>query len=486
MEYVLAVLLFAVVFIISFLLTGAVVSKARQPLEKLEPTPVQADGDAMAARLSGAIKLKTIAYEDHGSIDGAEFLRMHDYLKASYPLTAEKLVWETVMDYSLMLTWKGKGGGQPSALLAHMDVVPVAPGTEGDWTQEAFSGFVDEEFVWGRGAMDMKGHLLAILEAVEFLLRDGFQPENDIYLCFGHNEEIVCAPSSGARAMMELLRERGIRLESIIDEGGVVIPGERLLGVPGLLAVIGTAEKGYMDISLSCRQQGGHSSQPPDTTALGILATAVTKLEKHPMKPRLIGTVGRMLMLAGRYMSFGKRIIFTNMWLFKPLLLKALAAKPLTNALVRTTFAATMASGSPAANVLPQRAEIVANIRLLPGDTVENTLKAVVKTIGDDRVTVKLLKGKNPSAESPAGTQSFRLIASVLEALYPGVLVTPYLMVGGTDSCQYEPVCENIYRISPFLISNEDMKTMHGTNERISKLNLARGAEFFRRVIINL
>lgn len=481
MQYVLPVIL-GLVIILTALLVRAALAKAK-PMEPREPAPVDGDGKAVAARLSGAIKFKTIAFPEQEKIDGSKFIALHDYLKASYPNAAAKLKWETVKDYSLLLTWKGKGGGKPTALLAHMDVVPITPGTEADWTHEGFSGYFDGEYVWGRGTMDMKGHLIAVLEAVESMLKEGFQPQNDVYLCFGHNEEIVSAENSGARAMMEVFRQRGITLDMIIDEGGVVIPGKQLLGIPSLMAVIGTAEKGYMDVRLSCQQDGGHSSQPPKSTALGILSRAVTNLEENPARPRLIATVEGMLTTAGRYMGFGKRLIFANLWLFRPLLLKILTGKPLTNALVRTTCAATMASGSPAPNVLPQKAEVVVNMRILPGEDMEGALAWARDTIDDERVTVELIKGKNPSKESPVDTEGYRHVKATLESMYPGVLVTPYLMVGGTDSCMYEPVCEHIYRIAPFLVSNEDLKMMHGTNERISVANLLRGVEFFKKIL---
>lgn len=484
MLYALVAVLALIVFCVSFMITRAVALNA--PLPKAgEPTAPEGDAGAIAKRLSGAIGYKTIAYAEQEKIDGSKFLALHEYLKANYPRVSSELGWETVEDYSLLLTWKGRGGAKPLALLAHMDVVPVSPGTEGDWKHEAYSGTIDGGYVWGRGTMDMKGHLVCVLEAVESLLAEGFRPESDVYLCFGHNEEIVCAPVSGAVAMAKLLLERGVRLDSVIDEGGVVMQGEKLLGMPGLLAMVGTAEKGYMDVSLSCSQEGGHSSQPPKNTALGILAAAVTKLEARAFKPRLTGTVEAMFTEAGRAMGFSKRLVFSNLWLFRPLLLNMLTKKPLTNAFVRTTLAATMASGSPAANVLPQQAEVVANMRILPGENMEDTLQRVREIVGDAMVTVSLMRGKDPSAESPVATESYNLIKGTLEGMYPGVRVLPYLMVGGTDSCHYEPVCDNIYRIAPFLVTDEELKTTHGTNERISLYNLLRGREFFRRIIID-
>ncbi len=449
-----------------------------------EPAPVTGDAEAVAERLSGAIRFKTISFPEQERIDGSQFFGLQEYLKASYPLVASRLQWETVKDYSLLLKWSGKGGSKLTALLAHQDVVPVNPGTENDWTYDAYSGHIDDTQVWGRGTIDMKGHLITVLEAVEGLLAEGFQPQSDVYLCFGHNEEIVSADNSGAKSTMELLRARGIKLDLIVDEGGVVIPGKQMLGMDGLVAVVGTAEKGYMDVRLTCTQDGGHSSQPPKSSALGILARAVTRIEQSQAKARLIGTVETMLLTAGQRMAFGQRLIFANLWLFRPLLLKVLSAKPLTNALIRTTRAVTMASGSPAPNVLPQKAEVTVNVRLLPGDTMEEEIERLRGIIADDRVVVEPMKGKNPSNESPIDTDGYRLIKETLERMYPGVAVAPYLMIGGTDSCMYEPVCENIYRIAPFLIGQEELKMTHGTNERISKINLLRGAEFFRSILL--
>ena len=437
----------------------------------------------VAERLAGAIRIKTIACAEQEKMDGAKFRALHEYLKKSYPLAASKLSWEVVEEYSLLIKWQGGGGCRPIALLAHMDVVPVTPGTEDHWKHDAFQGFIDDAYMWGRGALDMKGHLVCVLEAVEGLLKEEHVPESDVYLCFGHNEELIDAPRSGAKALVLLLKERGVTLDLVVDEGGFVLPGKALLGTEGYAAVVGTAEKGYMDVRLTCAQEGGHSSQPPATTAIGILAKALLRLESNPFPLKLIGTVEKMLRTAGAQMGGAKRFLFANLWLFKPLILKTLSKKPITNAFVRTTCAATMASGSPAPNVLPQKAEFTVNMRLLPGDTVESALERVRRVIGDSRVSVELIQGRNASGESPTDTDGYRLIQSTLEALYPGVLVLPYLMIAGTDSCRYEPICRNIYRIAPFQISQDELKGAHGTNECISIENLGRGIQFFRSVI---
>lgn len=478
------IVLAALVFLVSFALTRAVA--LRKPIAvNAEPKRMEVD-PSVAERLGGAIRFPTIAYPEQERIDGAQFLGLHEHLRRSYPLVAANLEWETVFDYSLLLRWKGKSSSRPIGLLAHMDVVPVAPGTEGDWTHGGFDGHCDGQYVWGRGALDMKGHLICVLEAVESLLAEGFVPEQDVYLCFGHTEEIVAAKLGGAIAIMEELKERGIQLDFVIDEGGAVTNGREMLGCDGLLAVIGTAEKGYLDVELTCEQSGGHSSQPPKHTALGVLSQAICRLEDRPMKPRLTAVVRTMMLLASGRMGFLPRLIFANLWALQPLALRVMAGKPMSNALVRTTFAATMSTASPAANVLPQKAKATVNVRLLPGDTIESAVAYMKEVIDDPRVQVVPARGSNPTDQSPLGTDGWLLIQEQLEQLFPGVLVAPYLMVGGTDSRWYEPVCKNIYRIAPFLLTNGDLATTHATNERISLENLMRGKTFFRGILANL
>ena len=483
-ELAIIILCAALVFLVSFALTRAIALRKPMPAA-MQPKPMEID-PSVAQRLGAAICFETIAYPEQERIDGAQFLGLHEHLRKSYPLVATNLEWETVFDYSLLLHWKGKSASRPIGLLAHMDVVPVAAGTEGDWTHGGFSGHFDGRHVWGRGALDMKGHLICVLEAVESLLAEGFVPAQDVYLCFGHSEEIVAAKQGGAVAIMEELNRRGIQLDFIIDEGGAVTHGRDMLGCEGLLAVVGTAEKGYLDVELTCEQSGGHSSQPPKHTALGILSQAICRLENRPAKPRLTDVVRTMMLLAAGRMGFLPRLIFGNLWALEPLALRVMTGKPMSNALVRTTFAATMSAASPAANVLPQKAKATVNVRLLPGDTIDSAITYIQRVIDDPRIQVRATRGSNPTDQSPMGTDGWRSICEQLELLYPGVLVSPYLMVGGTDSRWYEPVCKSIYRIAPFLLSKEDLATTHATNERILLENLMRGKAFFRGIVTSL
>ncbi|MBO5184764.1 MAG: M20/M25/M40 family metallo-hydrolase, partial [Clostridia bacterium] len=236
--------------------------------------------------LSKAIQFKTVSNREPELVDWNEFEKFHKFLDEAYPLIAKNLEKTVVPPANLVYRWKGKRSDLDGvALLAHQDVVPVSSGTEGDWTHPAYDGVDDGEFVWGRGALDMKNHLICVMEAVEALLEDGFAPERDVYLLFGDNEEVVANDKNGANDIMNYLREKGVRLDAILDEGGAMLP----VNIPGVindkyLAGIGIAEKGYADIEIVINAKGGHSSQPPKHTALGKMADVIKDLENNQFK----------------------------------------------------------------------------------------------------------------------------------------------------------------------------------------------------------
>lgn len=331
----------------------------------------------------------------------------------------------------------------------------------------------------------MKGHLIAVMEAVEHLLAAGYRPRRDIYLCFGHNEEVMGSEGNGAAAIAETLRSRGIRLGCVIDEGGTVVPGAGF-SVPHPVALVGICEKGYMDVEMRLNDPGGHASRPPASTGLGRMSAAIVRLERSPAKARLTGPVRRMLRALAAHGGFGLRLLVANEWLLRPLLLAGLARNSLTNAMVRTTTAATMAEASAAANVLPQITKFTINCRILPGESVAGTLGRIERTVGDERIEYAVLRRREPSQVSDTDSAVWQALRLTICELFGEVVVAPYLLIGGTDAGNYEPVCDQIFRISPFLMQPEDLDLLHGTNERISRENLVRGVRFFMRLIRNL
>ncbi|MDR2525564.1 MAG: M20/M25/M40 family metallo-hydrolase [Oscillospiraceae bacterium] len=449
-----------------------------QPSEKV-------DAERAARHLCEAITYPTVSYPDPAQMDFDTFHRFHAFLEHSYPLTHQALQRELIAEASLLYTWRGTNKKlAPIALLSHQDVVPVSEGTEKAWTHPPFAGHNDGAFIWGRGAIDMKNHLICVMEAVETLLSEGFAPARTVHLCFGHNEEVVGSEGAGAAAIRETLRGRGIRLESVIDEGGAMLP-VHLKGIleHRTLAGIGISEKGYADFEITLHRKGGHSSQPPKHSGLGEMAEVIRDLERHQFKAKMLPFLRNLLDVAGRCMSFLPRMVACNHMLLRPLLVAVLKNIPAAACLMRSTTAVTMASGSPAANVLPQNSSVTVNFRMMPGVTTADVEKHIRKVVRNKDIEVRVLKKKEASPFSPTDTTAFRTIARLASGMAEGVMLAPYLVMGGTDACFYEPICKNVYRFSPFLASVELLGCAHATNERIPVQGLGDAVAFFKRYI---
>lgn len=455
--------------------------------EKVEFEPLpdeQVDVDKYRKDLSDAIKIKTISNVDVDKVDWNEFKRLHALFEERFPLVYKNLKCEEISLASLLFTWEGKNPDlEPIALLGHQDVVPVAEGTEGDWTHPAFDGVDDGEFVWGRGALDMKNHLIAVLESVEALLAEGFEPERTVYLCFGHDEEIVAAPTSGAGSIAAVLKERGVHLDSVIDEGGAILNLHVGNILNKKLAGVGIAEKGYVDYRVSVSAKGGHSSQPPEHTALGALADVIKDIEGHQFKAKMPAFVYELFTKIGKNVSYPARIVTCNLWLLKPLITAVMRKIPPAASLIHTTTAVTMAEGSPAANVLPQKASVTVNFRMMPGVTIKNVEEHIRKCVRNKDIEVEYLKGKEASKVSPTDSRSFKILEEICTRTDRDLLVAPYLVMGGTDAYHYEEVCDNIYRFAPFVMDTKLLLTTHGTDERIPISCMADGLKFFKRYI---
>lgn len=450
------------------------------PAEKVDVKKFETD-------LSDAIKIPSIANSDKDLTDWSNFDKLHELLKERFPLMFEKLELTYFSRAAMMFHWQGKDPSlEPMALLGHQDVVPISEGTLGDWEHPPFDGCNDGEYIWGRGALDMKNHLIGVCEAVESLLEEGFVPERDVYICFGHNEEIMTgAADEGACVMAAWFKEKGIHLDSIIDEGGAILPVDIKHILNCDIAGIGIAEKGYADIEISVYGKGGHSSQPPKHTALGEMADVIKDIEGHQFPAKMTPMVYDLFTSIGKNMTYPGRLVVCNLGLMKPLVTRIMTLIPPAASLVRTTTGVTMASGSPASNVLPQKATINVNFRIMPGMTVADVEKHLHKVIRNKKVEIKVLteKAKEPSKISPTDSEAFKVLASICKDMNPKAVIAPYLVMGGTDACRYEAVCDNIYRYSPFLVSTSLLLTTHGTNERIPVSSLSDGVAFFKRYI---
>ena len=463
-------------------LAANTIRKRPRPVAAQTVESLELDGDAFARHLADMIRFKTITSLTMEGFNRKEFLGVHQYLEKTYPRVHKTLEKEVVNEYSLLYHWKGTGSDKkPMLMMAHIDVVPVEEATAGDWTHEAFSGDIADGYIWGRGAIDMKGQVVAIFESVEHLLAEGFVPKRDIYIAISHDEESM--GRFGGMKIVERLREKSVRFDFVIDEGGVVMDG-KILGIKAMVATIGICEKGYSDFRLTAKSAGGHASRPPRETAVGTLAKAIVAIEKHQMKSSMNEPLRAMLSAVGGYMKFPLNVIASNLFITKPLLIAGLVAGSTGAAMVRTTAAPTMLKGSSAPNVLADRAEAVVNARIAPGQTVED-VKRHFEKVARGSVEVSVLQGYNPSDVSSTENEAYRVIARTAGEIFAGYLVAPYLMIAATDSRLYAPVTDAIYLFQPFRSLSEDLNTLHAVGERLSIESLREGTEFFIRLVKN-
>ncbi|MDX2000990.1 MAG: M20 family peptidase [Chitinophagales bacterium] len=435
-------------------------------------------------RFSQAIKIPTISYDDSTQFDSTSFQGFLDLLSRNYPLTDSLLQREVINGYSLLYTWKGTATtAKPILLLAHMDVVPLEAETAAKWTQPAFSGAVKDGYIWGRGSLDDKLSVIALLEATELLLKQGYQPKRTIYLAFGHDEEV--SGKKGAAQIASILQQRGIKAEFALDEGLVITDGI-VPGVEPPVGLIGLAEKGFLTVELKTAIDGGHSSMPERATNIGVLAAAVAKLEQHPLPVKISGATQQFINYIGPEMPFVERMAFANMWLFKGLFVSALEKSAAGSASIRTTTAPTVFRSGLKENLLPSEASALVNFRIIPGETPETVLDYVKKTIDDPRVQVHIANwAEKPSPVSSVDSEGYKSIEKTIRQLWPETIVTPSLVVGATDSRHYVEVADNIYRFQPIKLKQEDMARLHGINERISVADYKEAINFYYQLIKN-
>lgn len=472
---ILIILILAIVLIKTLLFSSKQISVKPIPKEKLEI-------ESMAKRLANAIRFKTISFEN-SLPDKDAFLGLQNFIEESFPLVHKNLQKEVVNEYSLLYTWKGSNPNlKPILLMGHIDVVPIT--NEKKWKYLPFAGEIADGYIWGRGALDDKCSVLGSLEAVEHLLASNFTPERTIYLSYGHDEEI--GGNQGARKIADLLQKRSIEFEFIQDEGLFIAEGF-IPGISKPTALVGVAQKGFVNIELIVEGTGGHSSNPPPQTAIGILSSAITKLEKNPMDGRLDGTFRDMFGYLGPEMSLPMKIVFANQWLFGSLIKSQLSDTPSTNASLKTTSAVTVFQGGEKANVLPQNARAIVNFRIHPRDSIKKVMDHVKDVINDPRVKIDYFKetATKPAPTSPIDSSTYQNYTKIISEVFPDVWVAPGLFIASSDTVHFTNLSKNIYRFHPLHIqkSQNDQKRIHGVNERISIKNYGDYIQFLIHLI---
>ncbi len=458
------------------LLLIAVVRTLLMPNKRSDYAAPEADARAMllAQKLSKMIQYDTTS---HANVHEEEkFLGFHKVLEELFPLVHEKLE-RTVIDGNLLYYWKGKSSEKPILLMSHQDVVPA----EGEWLHEPFSGDIADGKVWGRGASDTKCSVMAFFEAVEELLREGYTPECDVYLASSCTEEWA---GDGAPKIVEELKRRGVELFIVCDEGGGII-SEPIGGIKGNFAMVGVFEKGKADVKFTARSTGGHASAPAKNTPIARLAAFVNEVETHtPFKRKFLPEVSAMFARLAPYAPFGLKLVMGNLWLFAPIMKPVLGRiSAQAGAMLQTTIAFTMQSGSDAYNVLPQEATLGANMRFIPHQGEKESLEIIKALAAKHGLETEIVHSNDYTEPVDINGEAFKLVEKVIGETFPGLPVSPYVMTGATDAQFYQPICPSCIRFAPVIYGPEQMKGMHGLNENIEYNCLPGAVSFYQNLI---
>jgi len=447
------------------------------PQTSVAQTPVEIDADKAALDFAEMLRCKTISHADASLDDNSEFLKFEMLLPKLFPNVFNACEYERLNSRALMFHWKGETDAAPVVFMAHFDVVSV---TESEWSKPAFDGIIENGEIWGRGALDTKATLLSALFAAETRIEEGFVPDRDYYFCFGGDEEVA---GGGAPSIVDELEKRGVKPALVLDEGGAIVDNV-FPGVTKPCALIGIGEKGNWNLKLKAVSKGGHASAPPADSPVDILALACRKIHDHPFKFRITMPAKLMLNNLAPYSTFLYRMIFSNLWLFTPVLnLITKKQGGELNAMMRTTVAFTMTEGSQGANVLPSSSSLTMNLRLLEGDSKSSVLERVKRLVKNDSIEYIPLVGSEPLRSSPIDSMGYLAIERAIKASFPDVLVSPYLMIAGSDSRHYLRICDNVYRFSGMYLSAEERGMIHGKDERIPVEKLADTIKFYYRLI---
>lgn len=475
MKYVLYVVL-AVVAILVLLLLAAIIRTALMKTKKADyvPNPDPKRTDEYVKKLSEMVQYETIS--KRGEVNTEKFLGFHKVLEKLFPTVHEKLE-KTEIDGNLLFKWKGKSSDKPILIMSHQDVVEAT----GEWKYPPFSGEVAEGKVWGRGTSDTKCTVMAFLQAAEELLKEGYTPDCDVYIASSCTEEIG---GDGAPKIVDYLDKQGVRLFLVCDEGGGIIQ-DPMAGIKGNFAMVGVFEKGYGDVKFIARSTGGHASAPPKNTPIARLSKFVAAVDKKtPFNVEFMPEVEAMFSKLAPYAGFGLRLIFGNLWLFKPLMKKLLPMiSAQAGAMLSTTIAFTMSEGSNGYNVIPQEASICANMRFIPHQGTDSSLEVITNLAKKYNIETEVVYRGYPSPSVDINGEAFKMVESAINECFPGVGCSPYVVTGATDARFYSKICDSCVRFAPVVYGPEQMKGMHGLNENIECNTLAGAVDFYKKII---
>lgn len=478
---ILKYILFSLISVISILLIIALIRTILLKKKCSDSIPYDMETDGInpslhAEHLSKMISIPTVSVR--GSTDRTKIDEFHTLLEEIYPNIHTKLE-KIDIDGALLFKWKGRNcDRKPILLMSHQDVVEAS----GEWKYPPFSGEIADGKIWGRGTIDTKGALCAILESVEFLLSTGFEPSCDIYVASSNNEEIT---GDGAIKTVEYLYNKGIKLDLVMDEGGSVMGG--MLGSDASSAMVGIFEKGRANIKFIAHSRGGHASIPFPNNPFARLSKFMHKMEYHsPFKAKITAPVKKMYYSMAPYMPFKYRLFLGNIWLFSPILAPIMAKMGgQAGALVKTTCVFTQSEGSHGANVIPETASVTANMRFMLHEPLEKSLKKVLKIAEKHDIWMEMISGFDIPPVANMETYAYKKVVDGISHTFGDIPIIPYVMLAGTDARHYTKICDCVLRFVPLTMTDSQMKSAHAINENLDISSLARGVNFYVDFIKN-
>lgn len=445
-----------------------------EPLKAPEDETGRKRMEKYAAHISKLIQIPTVSAKENQ--DMAPVWEFHKVLETMFP-NIHRVCEKHEFSGSLLFHWKGTKHDKPILFMSHHDVVSA----KGEWSHPPFSGEIYEGRLWGRGSIDTKTGLYCMLQAVEEMIEAGYQPSQDVYIASSCTEEVS---GQGAPLTVSYLKSRGVRLRFVIDEGNTIMD-HPFMGVAGTYAVMGVMEKGYGDVKFTARGRGGHASTPPKHSPLVRLGAFMSQMDQHPpFKKQLHPMILEMFRRMAPNMKLWMRLVFANLWLFKPvltLLMPLLGANGA--AIVRTTLAFTMAQGSAGYNVLPQEAYVTGNMRFSPHQGSGASIEAVKKAAQKYDIETEVLFEGQPTKATDINGEAAKAATEVIQALYPGIGVLPFMMTGCTDARFYEEICDQVLRFTPIYVDRDQPKTVHGIDENVYISVLPKAVDFYKGMI---
>lgn len=462
----------------------SLIPEGRAEQESVHPDaePDPKEDTSFTEKLATLIRIPTVSWTDRSKRDLSAYRQFQDALPDLFPLVHSQLEREIHGELGMIYHLKGKDPRKkPVLFLAHYDVVPAEEDGEEPWTEHPFSGLVKNGVLWGRGTLDIKTQLAFQMETVEVLLKEGWQPDRDIWFAYGGDEEI--SGLEGAQNLAKKLKKRALHFEFILDEGGVIAQDQLafLKGRPA--ALIGLAEKGFITFKITASGESGHSSMPPRSgTAIGRLARGVARLEKNLFPSHLDPVMRNMLERFVPWVSPVLGLLFANLWLTEPLIRFVFSKNKTTDSLIRTTQAVTVFHSGEQENILPGEAACLVNHRILPGDTIEGLKKRHQQNLKDPELSIEDAgnwPSNNPIPSTDPDASGFQLIKNILAVTHPDTVAVPFLVNGSTDSKYYRDLTDQILRFTPLVLNPEDISSIHGRNEKVSLENLRKGLQFY-------